>query len=171
MSSVMRALSLVSLGTFVLLGCSQDTVSVPVISFERPGAMTFGCLDVGAGSVVPLDDCAGTDDSTHRLLGFVAQTSRGELATVDLTTKAVVDLDTRVPGFTFARTGEVPIAVVTPPLSPGMTYVANYGSRTVESIPTARLHPEIADTGLAPTEVQLPGSPTALVASCSSSDQ
>ena len=46
MSSLMRTFFLVAIGAFGLFGCSQETVSVPVISFERPGAMSFACLDV-----------------------------------------------------------------------------------------------------------------------------
>ena len=154
------------LGVLALLGgCSQETVSVPVPSFDRPGAMTFACLDRDAAAFVALSECEGADGLSHSLLAFVAQTSRGELATVDLTAGRVIDLDVRVPGDTFARTGEVPVAVVTPENAPALTYVANYGSRTISVIPTARLHPDADNVTAAATEISLPGPPTDLAIS------
>ena len=80
-------------------GCTQDPVEVSLRSLERSGAVAFVCLgSPGSGSVPrPVAACTpeeadGPDDFVQgedggelpHLYAFVTQTTRGEVAVVDL---------------------------------------------------------------------------------------
>ncbi|MCA9506574.1 MAG: hypothetical protein KC616_26040, partial [Myxococcales bacterium] len=109
--------------------------------------MAFFCFDSAARALRPLADCNGRDTGDPvGLTGLVTQTARGEVATVDLRVNVVLDADVRVPGYTFVRVGEVPTALVVPPDDPSVTYIADFGSRRVEWVPTDRFRPELVST-------------------------
>lgn len=153
----------------VLLGCRQNPTLVVPPSFERPGAVAFFCYDTETRGVVPLSECDGLDGvttETKALTALVAQTARGEIASVDLRLDRVIDADIRVPGFTFVQVGEVPSGIVVPPTQPSVTYVASFGSRRIEYYPTSMFREDIDAVGSSGRgEVQLPDGPIDLVLS------
>lgn len=155
-----------------LAGCGDDPVLVTPASFERAGDVDFACFELVGGlhAVVPLSRCArpadgGDLDPSLSLTALVTQTSRGEVAAVDLTDNLVLDSDVRVPGFTFVRVGEVPSAIVVPAVDPQITYVASFGASVVQAIPTSRFRPDATGEVSAPEPVALPGGPVALALS------
>lgn len=163
----MRRISLIAL--LALAACGQDPTLVTPATFERPGSVAFVCVDVTASTLVERSRCEGvTGDESEdvALVGLVTQTASGEVGAIDFRTRRVLDADPRVPGFTFTRVGEFPSAIVVPPAEPGVTYVAAYGSRTVESYPTAIfLGDAVPRADVAPQEVGLEAAPTDMVLS------
>jgi hypothetical protein len=107
------------------VGCSQNAVTVPIRSLERSGKAAFVCLQNlnGAQPGLPLDAChavspplAANDFVTApHMISLVTQTSRGEVAVVDVTASGVIDLDLSVPGFNFLPVGNLPTDVVATP--------------------------------------------------------
>jgi hypothetical protein len=108
-------------------GCSSNPVNVPVRTFERAQKVDVMCLRVlvedppGSGLLTKIpaepvaqDNCApvpvGVDSSTlpYHLYALVTQTSRGEVALVDLTSGSVVDEDRSTPGINFIPVGALP---------------------------------------------------------------
>lgn len=165
----MRRSIRVALALLVLAGCRQNPTLVVPPSFERPGAVAFFCYDTETRAVVPLTECNGLEGvttETKALTALVAQTARGEIASVDLRLDRVIDADIRVPGFTFVQVGEVPSGVVVPPNNPSVTYVASFGSRRIEYYPTSTFREDIDAVGSSGRgEVQLPDGPIDLVLS------
>jgi len=111
-------------------GCSSTPVNVPVRTFERAQRVDVMCLQVFAENPIgsglyekiparplPQSACApvpvGVDGSTlpNHLYAFVTQTSRGEVALVDLTAGVVVDEDRTTPGINFIPVGALPTDV------------------------------------------------------------
>ncbi|MBO6938734.1 MAG: hypothetical protein JJ863_27445 [Deltaproteobacteria bacterium] len=157
----MRRVSMLALLAFA---CGQDPTVVTPATFERPGAIAYVCVDVATSTLVDLDDCTGvtgTTDDEMALVGLVTQTASGEVGAIDFRRRRVIDADERVPGFTFTRVGEFPSAIAVRPEEPEMTYLAAYGSRTIEWVPTGRFLG--LEESEAPGEVHLPGGPTDLV--------
>lgn len=148
---VRGALAVTCAGIVANAACAQQPVAVPLRSLERSGRIAFLCVDAAAGEVDggvapspgrPMDDCTGytadvADYSIHHVLGLVTQTSRGEVAVVDLTSATVVDSDPSMPGFNFLPIGAAPGAIVSTPGST-MTFVgAAEPNRTgIYAIPT-----------------------------------
>ncbi len=158
-----------SFALLALLACGQDPTVVTPATFERPGAIAFVCLDVASSDFVDLSECqgvTGTLDDEKALIGLVTQTASGEVGAIDFRKRRVVDADFYVPGFTFTRVGEFPSGIAVVPDEPDVTYIAAYGSRTLESFPTAEF---LDDPDIVPAEVRdtvaLPGGPTDLVLS------
>lgn len=116
--------------------CSNDEGATQPASFDRPERMDFVCFDLTdakAPKPVPLDQCAKKNRVLHAL---VTQTSRGEIAAVDLVNKRALDSRADIPGFTFVPVGASPKAIVVPRKNPETTYVADFGSRDVAWMPT-----------------------------------
>jgi hypothetical protein len=121
--------------------CSKQATSVPVRSLEQSGQAAFVCLSSEAKGA-PLDVCdvnAPTYGYYH-LFSLITQTSRGEVAVVDLTSGAVLDLDKAVPGYNFVPVGAEPVDIVA---TPGGTaaYVgsAEPNKYAIYALPTADL--------------------------------
>ncbi|MEM1010135.1 MAG: hypothetical protein AAGJ35_14155, partial [Myxococcota bacterium] len=139
------------LGSILLQSaCQGDTTRVIQRSFERSQDVAFACFDEVTTDFLPLEACQTTlsedPTSSNRLIAFVTQGARGEVAAVDLEDEnqggGLLDTDRRVPGVTFRRVGEVPTAIVISPENPAWTYIAEFGSRQVRGVPTRSLHPE-----------------------------
>jgi hypothetical protein len=89
---------------------------------------------------------AGQPLNAPRLHALVTQSTRGEVAAVDMVANAVLDSDRQVPGFTFLDTGGLPSAIVVPavqPLAktvtgPAFFYVASAEEHAIRAIPTCR---------------------------------
>lgn len=146
-------------GQVCLLGCTADPVTVQVQSFDQAQHIAFLCFETEAGTdgvrlPVALERCAEGAENAGTLHAVVTQGRRGELASVDLSADLnndgvadgeVLDLDVRLPGFTFSQVGELPSAVVVPNAGAGPeggpthVFVANRGSRTISIVPVDRL--------------------------------
>ena len=135
-------------GLTLLLGCSPNSREVRLQALDQPGDLAFICFEAEAGedgvrSTLPLEQCDGGEEALHVV---ATQVRRGELATIELTDDgSVLDLDSRIPGFTFVEVGELPTAVVAPSTGSGPrggpthVYVASRGSRQITIIPASRL--------------------------------
>lgn len=119
--------SLAILGAAVLFACSQTPTSVPVRTFERAQRMDVVCLKIFPESQGllpeprPQDECApvppDVDGSSleNQLFALVTQSSRGELAVVDLSSGNQVDQTRAIPGINFLPVGALPTDVATAP--------------------------------------------------------
>ena len=132
---------------FVALGvsssaCSDARQPPQPASFDRPTDVDFVCVRTnGSGQRYLADDLRECDAvaSDRSLHALVTQSARGEVAAVNLTTERILDNRRDIPGYTFVRTGELPIAISVSKLRPEITYVASYGSRDVRVMRTAVL--------------------------------
>lgn len=126
---------------------------------------------------------------TGQLLGasylhaLVSQSTRGEVAAIDLVNERVLDSDRLIPGYTFLDSGGLPRALVAPARQPGSgpergpawTFIASAENRQVRAIATCRfrsggrcgpeLAPGNADSTLLDlqTRVPLPAPPADMV--------
>lgn len=115
--------SLASLGflLFAAAACEPAVEAVPVRSLERSGKTAFLCLaNRGKTPGVSLDECGPyqtrvDDYSVPHLIALVTQTSRGEVAVVDVTGDAVIDANPSSPGFDFLPVGAQPTDIVATP--------------------------------------------------------
>ena len=157
-----------SITLLAALACGQDPTVVTPATFERPGAIAFVCVDTETSALVVRNLCegvSGTTDDRYALVGLVTQTASGEVGAIDLRVRRVIDADPRVPGFTFTRVGELPSGIAVAADEPGVTYVAAYGSRTVEWYPTAIFLGDGVPSAGVQGRVELAGGPTDLVLS------
>lgn len=112
----------------VLVACSQAPTSVPVRTFERAQRMDVVCLklfgDDGTAIVpegLPQENCAPVPSDVNggglqnQLFALVTQTTRGEVAVVDLSAGFIVDQNRGVPGINFLPVGAVPTDVAAAP--------------------------------------------------------
>lgn len=113
--------SIAALGLLAAAGaCAQKPVTVPVRSLERSGALALLCLDPGSNDTpgYPLETCGqvvAKSGYATELYALVNQTTRGEVAVIDLTTGSVVDVDPATPGYGFLPVGAQPVDVVSSP--------------------------------------------------------
>ena len=140
----------------VASACGDTNPPGPPPSFERPNRVAFVCVDRLDSNVPRLADMACCTSSTrigapstvaaaacrlpaaYRLHALVTQSSRGEVAAVDLGSQPLTVIDSRpdIPGPTFVPTGEIPVAIAVASHFPGKTYVANAGSRDISVLST-----------------------------------
>ena len=115
-----------------LFACSQTPSPVPVRTFERAQRMDVVCVKVNAPPDLvearPLEECSpvafGYSAGQHRLLAVVTQTTRGELAVVDLSGGGIADQSRTTPGINFLPVGGIPTDVTAAPDSK-MVFVAS----------------------------------------------
>lgn len=129
----------------VAASCGSQTPPPQPASFDRPGRVAFVCFETDGDEgprPVPLERCEAADgdegdgEPNLAMHALVTQTSRGEIAAVDLEKRRILDSRKDVPGYTFLPVGELPSAVVVPRAHPEHTYVANFGSRTITVLRT-----------------------------------
>jgi hypothetical protein len=106
-------------------GCSQQAQTVPVRSLERSGRASFVCLYSNnvQSPGVQLDTCfspaspfaIGDYFSGPHVLALVTQTTRGEVAVIDVTAQSVLDADPSTPGYNFLPLGALPTDIVSTP--------------------------------------------------------
>jgi hypothetical protein len=105
--------------------CGQTPVNVAIHTFEGAQNIAVLCMNVSDTSKPPVpvsqDNCApvpanvvGSDLPNH-LFALVTQTTRGELAVVDVTAGYVVDEDKSTPGVNFIPVGTNPTDVKVAP--------------------------------------------------------
>ena len=124
-SALLAAFGIAGFTASVLASCAQTPVNVPVQTFEQPQNMDVVCmrvLDANGSPIVPAIpqpqaacaqvpvNVAGSTLPFH-LFALVTQTTRGELAVVDLTSQAVDDIDQGTPGINFLPVGRLPTDV------------------------------------------------------------
>jgi hypothetical protein len=137
--------------------CSQTPTNVPIRTFEGAQKVAVVCLQVlttngqalppGQGAIpVPENNCAPVASGVapgmlpFHLIAAVTQTTRGELAIVDLTGGYVVDEDQSTPGTNFIPVGTNPTDVAIPP-DGSTTYVSSAAANkpAIYAIPSRRL--------------------------------
>lgn len=170
------------LAALALVACSNNQNAIVPPSFDRASGVAVGCyrVDGDVGTFLALGECRGFDNQENddvdskrrdpiRHIALVVQTARGEIGAVDLQEREAIDSNLRVPGYTFQRVGELPVAVVLPPDSPYMAFVANFGSSTVQSLDTLALVPGTqpylvgeSPITVTPAELPLPSGPSDL---------
>ncbi len=115
---------------------------------------------------VPARDIPGRP-ALHAL---VTQSTRGEVATVDLVQRKIVDGDKLIPGPTFVDVGGLPRAIVTPPHKPGspdvgppFTYVASGEQQLLLAVKTCAFSVIERDCKPMRDTKPLPGQPVDMV--------
>ncbi|AKT39889.1 hypothetical protein [Chondromyces crocatus] len=153
------AIPIVAVGAALGPGCAQRSVNVNVRSLERSGRASFVCLAApGESPALPLTACSrrvaadlddfGVDEAGNttlpHLYALVTQTTRGEIAVIDLTTNAnpVLDQDPRVPGANFLHVGAQPVDIVsTTGGSATFVATAEIGREGIFVLPSTMIRP------------------------------
>lgn len=106
-----------------LFACSQTPSPVPVRTFERAQRMDVVCVKLHEPPEYveprPVEECSpvafGYSAGQYRLLAVVTQTTRGELAVVDLSAGFIADQNRATPGINFLPVGGLPTDVTSAP--------------------------------------------------------
>ena len=145
------ALAAVAGGAGVAMtSCAQTPTNVPVQTMEQPRDVAVVCLKVfqddgGAQLAQPQPElnCNPVPVNTsgaylpNHLYALVTQMTRGELAVVDLTAGAVVDIDPDSPGVNFLPVGRLPTDVsVTPDGQMAFVGSADPNAPAIFALPT-----------------------------------
>lgn len=110
--------------TAILFACSQTPTSVPIRTFERAQKVDVICLKVfgdDAPRPLPQENCAPVPPDVNggnlenQLFALVTQTSRGEVAVVDLSAGSLIDQSQAVPGVNFLPVGALPTDIAATP--------------------------------------------------------
>ncbi len=166
-------------------GCATQQVETTLRSLEHSGRISFVCLAAPGttpSTGLPLEDCtiarfqspddyAVVDGKTTQphLYALVTQTTRGEVAVIDMSTKtqAVLDQNPRVPGANFLPIGAQPIDIVsTPDGDATFVGVAEVGRQGIFALPSKDIR---ACADCAPktisnwTACALPGAPGRMI--------
>jgi hypothetical protein len=112
----------------ILFACSQTPNPVPIRTFERAQRMDVVCLrlfDDEGLAIVPegltQENCAPVPSNVNggglqnQLFALVTQTTRGEVAVVDLSAGFIIDQNRGVPGINFLPVGAIPTDVAAAP--------------------------------------------------------
>ncbi len=145
-----------------LFACSQTPTQVPLRTFERAQRLDVVCLQLGdpnTGEAFvprprPADECAPVPANVdgrrfpNQLFALVTQTTRGELAVVNLTAGAIHDLNRALPGTNFLPVGGLPTDVAATP-DGAMIFVASAepNKAAIYGIPSRRI---LGDKGFVP---------------------
>jgi hypothetical protein len=158
------ALALLALAALGLVAvsassCNQSPANVQIRSFQQAQKADIVCLNVnnpdGTGTPLPADmikplrqdECANLPNTLdagaslpNHLIALVTQTTRGELAAVDLTAGNVVDEDPSTPAVNFIPVGPVPTDVKVEP-DGQFTFVSSAAPTkpAIYAIPNARV--------------------------------
>ena len=129
------------------LGCNETPVEVVLRSLQASSEVTFVCRgEDGEGRESA--DCPDFDEGKAGFYALVTQTSTEEVAVVDASRAAVVDVDPSVPGFSFLRLASRPGDIVSSPGGVasfvGLTGVGKHG---IAAIPTSCLAPPDEEKG------------------------
>lgn len=149
----------VALAALTALGCAQQSTTVDVRSLERSGKSAFVCLAAPSDAPgLPLTACTrattssvddfGVDEAGNttvpHLYALVTQTTRGEIAVVDLTTdtSAVLDQDPTTPGANFIPVGAQPVDIMsTAGGTATFVAVAEVGREGIFALPSTMIRP------------------------------
>ncbi|MDF2691725.1 MAG: hypothetical protein K0S65_108 [Labilithrix sp.] len=112
------------LASALLFACSQTPTSVPIRTFERAQKVDVICLRVfgdNAPEALKQEECAPVPPDINggnlqnQLFALVTQTSRGEVAVVDLSAGSIIDQSQAVPGLNFLPVGANPTDIAATP--------------------------------------------------------
>lgn len=133
-----------------LAACSPQKSAVPLRSLEASGRTSFICW--GADDAPRnLDDCPdkipyALDHEDRQWIALVTQTTRGEVAVVNVTSGVVVDEEPTVPGYNFLPIGENPVSIASTPGSvASFVAVAEVGKEGIYALPTSCVAPRRQD--------------------------
>jgi hypothetical protein len=121
---VVLVLTLVVAASAVLFACSQTPTSVPIRTFERAQKVDVICLRVygdNAPEALKQEACAPVPpnvnggDFNNQLFALVTQTTRGEVAVVNLSSGIIEDQRHVTPGINFLPVGSNPTDIATTP--------------------------------------------------------
>jgi hypothetical protein len=138
----------------VLFACSQTPTSVPVRTFERAQRMDVACMQLYDPATLatreplgrPQEECAPVPANVNgdafgkQLYAFVTQSTRGELAVVNLSAGRLIDQSRATPGINFIPVGALPTDVATTP-DGKLAFVASAepNKAAIYGVPTRRL--------------------------------
>lgn len=118
-----------------LAGCNnRQSVIVPNRVLDRPTDMVLACVvrdaETGALSTTSLEICADATCDDIRLVGFVANSERDDVALFSKCSNAVIDMDAATPGAQLIPAGKVPTSMTITRGSPEACHAisANLGS-------------------------------------------
>lgn len=149
---------LVAIAAGILFACSQTPTSVPVRTFERAQRMDVVCLRLFGNDGNPIlpegieqENCSPVPSDVNggglqnQLFALVTQTTRGEVAVVDLSAGFIVDQNRGVPGINFLPVGAIPTDIVAAP-DGKMAFVASAepNKAAIYGISTQRILGDIA---------------------------
>ncbi|XXX81297.1 hypothetical protein WMF30_21285 [Sorangium sp. So ce134] len=164
----LRAALIAPASVLALAGCGEEPTPVAVEALAQSGRSAFVCLAVdrpdpkapGVVRSLPVTDCAGrTAESPGdfgidqasggkatlpHLYALVTQTSRGEVAVIDMTTEEspILDQDVGTPGASFLPVGAQPVDIVaTPGGTASFVAVAEHGRAGIFALPSAKVLP------------------------------
>ncbi len=154
-ATVPVVVSMAASGAF--LACSQTPTSVPVRTFERAQRMDVACVQLydavpngfleareplgrPQGECAPVAPTLAGGSFQKQLFALVTQTTRGELAVVDLSAGTLVDQSRAIPGVNFIPVGALPTDIATAP-DGKMVFVssAETNKPAIYGIPTRRI--------------------------------
>lgn len=128
------------------VACGPTKRSIPLRSLEGSGRASFICW--GADDAPRnIEDCPDKipyelDHENRHWISLVTQTTRGEVAVVDLTDGTVLDEEPTVPGYNFLPVGESPVSIVSTPGSvASFVAVAEVGKEGIFGLPTSCVAP------------------------------
>ncbi|XXT23723.1 hypothetical protein WME94_19480 [Sorangium sp. So ce429] len=164
----LRAALLAPTSALVLAGCAGESTLAAVEALAQSGRSAFVCLAIdrpdpdkpGVMRSLPITDCSyrtadspsdfqvdaadGGEAKLPHLYALVTQTSRGEVAVIDMTTERspIVDHDTGTPGASFLPVGAQPVDIVaTPGGTASFVAVAEPGREGIFALPSAKVLP------------------------------
>lgn len=164
----LRAAVIAPASVLALAGCAEDPEPVAVEALSQSGQSAFVCLavdrpDPSAPGVVrslPITDCgdrtakspsdfgvdaaSGGKATLPHLYALVTQTSRGEIAVIDMTTESspILDQDTGMPGASFLPVGAQPVDIIaTPGGTASFVAVAEPGRAGIFALPSSKVVP------------------------------
>ncbi len=160
--------------------CAQTPPNIPVRSFDRAQKMDVVCLHVehydSVNGIVtqvyptplPQTQCSPTPVNVdgnlleNHLFALVTQTTRGEVAVVDLTAGGVVDIDNSTPGINFLPVGKNPTDIAAAP-DGKLTFVAaaEVGKPAIYALDSRMILGDSRAGGFDPSTTPA-GAPTAL---------
>ncbi len=150
-----------------LASCSQTPITATVRTFNRPVQTTFVCLETATGNARTRTDCtpdaSGVVPTGLAMHALVLQEARGEVASVDLVARTVIDSDPSVPGYSFVAVDPLPTAIVIPAVTPSCAFVASAGADSINAIDVHLFRRESASTATDFAPLALPGAPTSMV--------
>lgn len=152
-ASSIHWLAVVALGSSAV-ACNEDAVEVKQRSLQASSEVTFVCATRGPPpdpshpeKIAPLegldrDSCPDFEEGKTALFALVTQTATDEVAVIDVGAAQLIDLDPRIPGYSFLRVPSRPGDIVTSPGGAasfvGLTGVGKTG---IAAIPTTCLDP------------------------------
>jgi len=143
--SARRSLAgLIALAASVLPACTQSTQTITLQSLEGSGTASFICVgeDGAPRDLKYCPDVNIVDGEDRHLYSLVTQTTRGQVAVVDLTYGGVVDEESTIPGYNFLDIGGVPTDIASTPGSvASFVGVAENGKEGIFALPTTCVSP------------------------------